>query len=109
MEKLLTTTFIIFLFLGSCKDSSQQKNTNTQNKADIKDEVSTPHTSNTLDSIADSETIAKISLPEKTAVISRKDIKSSNTQSTKIALYRLRKYENVTQFYSQIAKPATDL
>jgi hypothetical protein len=97
MKKLSITTFIIIFFLGACKDYSQQKDVN------IKDKVTVPKTSRTLDSIAESETPSKIKVPKKEAV------KSSNIQSTKTALYRLRKYENVTKFYSRIAKPATDL
>jgi len=39
----------------------------------------------------------------------KKKINKSQLQSTKVDVYRLRKYNNVTQFYRRIAKPATKL
>lgn len=64
MKKLLTSTFTI-IFLVACESSSPQNNAATQNNSEPKDIVTVPSSSNTLDSIADLEKVAKINLPKK--------------------------------------------
>jgi hypothetical protein len=97
MKKIFIAAFSILLFLASCKNPSQQKEINIENN------VINSTTNKALDSIVKPVTISKIKIPK------RKVLSSNNLKSTKTSLYRLRKYNNVTLFYSRIAKSATEL
>jgi hypothetical protein len=97
MKKLLIPTFSLFLFLISCKNVSEQK------EVSIKKNGVTSTRNSTLNSTEESETEVKIDIPK------NKTIQSSAIQSKKIALYRLRKYLNVTKFYRRIAASATTI
>jgi hypothetical protein len=97
MQKLLIAAFSVLLFLASCKNPSQQK------EIKIKNNVINSNTSKDLESILKPVTVSKIKTPKK------KVITLNNIKSTKTSLYSLRKYNNVTLFYSRIAKSATEL
>jgi hypothetical protein len=97
MQKLLIAAFSVLLFFASCKNPSQQK------EIKIKNNVINSNTSKDLESILKPVTVSKIKTPKK------KVITLNNIKSTKTSLYSLRKYNNVTLFYSRIAKSATEL
>jgi len=95
--RILTFTLLLFLLsLASC---------------DLNLRMGDTEKTHTSDSIEKLDTINSIH-PKKQHT-SVKPVKKKNNksqlQSTKVDVYRLRKYNNVTQFYRRIAKPATKL
>lgn len=96
MKKLTLTLATVLLFLISCDFSSKEKQLQTNTHSD------------TL-KIAFADSAETVKNEVKSSKQKKQAAKTSQLKSNKVDLYRLRKYNNVTQFYRRIAKPATDL
>jgi hypothetical protein len=96
LKKLVLTLSTILLFLTACEFSPNK--IQTQENA-LPDSLEIEN----ADSVAPSK-------KQPPTLKSKKQVaKKNQLTSTKTDQYRLRKYNNVTQFYRRLAKPATDL
>lgn len=95
-----TIILTIYIFVILCSISCQNIQKNKGFKSDAKDSVSTQQL--VLEIPTESTSIINTSIPEPIE-------KVQNITSKNITSYRLRKYENVTEFYRRIAKPATTI
>lgn len=96
MKKLFITLSTTLLFLIACEFSPKEKQSQKNLLSDSLESV-----------IVDSNVLSKTeSAPPKPK---KQVAKNKQLTSNKVDKYRLRKYNNVTRFYSRIAKPATDL
>lgn len=96
LKKLAFTLSATLLFFAACNFSASEGNSGNNRTSDSL-------AIDLADSLAPEKKVVKSNTPSKEIT------KKHQLTSSKIDQYRLRKYNNVTQFYRRIAKPATDL
>ena len=94
------SAFFLLLFLIGCGSPIKKESTITQNDSLLKKSI----TDDSISRHSSKETITKKSTKQKIPKVVKNAFTSSNSTT-----YSLRKYTHVAEFYSRIAKPATDL
>jgi hypothetical protein len=99
----------IIILLSLLSFISCQSPTNKNEGAEANDQVEFNADSSSQDAAITKHKDPKTDKAKAETKPKKKAAKVNQKQSTKISEYRLRKYDNVTQFYSRIAGPATSI